>query len=169
MFCSIIKLFFSFIPLQGKLYSCTDSSKQTEAECKWVHDHLSDLFSMSTAVKEFPFVSISPNPPYFPSPHRGNFITYKDGEVSQPIIQARSWENSKFDFDNVLTAMMALFTVSTFEGWPEWVYKAFFLYILWLQNNVPFSAFKWACLTRLVSQYFSVLSCAKSLPVSKAL
>lgn len=51
--------------------------------------------------------------------HRGYYITYKDGEVSQPMIQPRSWENSKFDFDNVLTAMMALFTVSTFEGWPE--------------------------------------------------
>lgn len=55
-----------------------------------------------------------------PSPfHRGNYITYKDGEVDHPIIQPRSWENSKFDFDNVLAAMMALFTVSTFEGWPE--------------------------------------------------
>ena len=51
--------------------------------------------------------------------HRGNYITYKDGEVDHPIIQPRSWENSKFDFDNVLAAMMALFTVSTFEGWPE--------------------------------------------------
>lgn len=51
--------------------------------------------------------------------HRGYYITYKDGEVNQPMIQPRSWENSKFDFDNVLTAMMALFTVSTFEGWPE--------------------------------------------------
>jgi hypothetical protein len=50
---------------------------------------------------------------------RGNYITYKDGEVDHPIIQPRSWENSKFDFDNVLAAMMALFTVSTFEGWPE--------------------------------------------------
>ncbi|OBS75265.1 hypothetical protein A6R68_14197, partial [Neotoma lepida] len=67
----------------GKLYTCSDSSKQTEAECK------------------------------------GNYITYKDGEVDHPIIQPRSWENSKFDFDNVLAAMMALFTVSTFEGWPE--------------------------------------------------
>lgn len=55
------------------------------------------------------------------STHRGYYITYKDGEVNQPMIQPRSWENSKFDFDNVLTAMMALFTVSTFEGWPEWV------------------------------------------------
>ncbi|KAF3816485.1 hypothetical protein GH733_014658 [Mirounga leonina] len=72
----------------GKLYTCSDSSKQTEAECK------------------------------------GNYITYKDGEVDHPIIQPRSWENSKFDFDNVLAAMMALFTVSTFEGWPELLYRS---------------------------------------------
>nr|XP_033807008.1 voltage-dependent L-type calcium channel subunit alpha-1C isoform X4 [Geotrypetes seraphini] len=55
---------------------------------------------------------------------KGNFITYKDGDVAQPIIQPRTWENSKFDFDNVLDAMMALFTVSTFEGWPELLYRS---------------------------------------------
>ncbi|XP_066490685.1 voltage-dependent L-type calcium channel subunit alpha-1C isoform X9 [Tiliqua scincoides] len=88
---TLLQFMFACIGVQlfkGKLYSCTDSSKQTEAECK------------------------------------GNFITYKDGEVSQPLIQPRSWENSKFDFDNVLTAMMALFTVSTFEGWPELLYRS---------------------------------------------
>uniref|UniRef100_A0A674ISU2 Voltage-dependent L-type calcium channel subunit alpha n=1 Tax=Terrapene triunguis TaxID=2587831 RepID=A0A674ISU2_9SAUR len=55
---------------------------------------------------------------------KGHYISYKDGEVTQPIIQSRNWENSKFNFDNVLTAMMALFTVSTFEGWPELLYKS---------------------------------------------
>ncbi|KFP85043.1 Voltage-dependent L-type calcium channel subunit alpha-1C, partial [Acanthisitta chloris] len=88
---TLLQFMFACIGVQlfkGKLYSCTDSSKQTEAEC------------------------------------RGYFITYKDGEVSQPMIQPRSWENSKFDFDNVLTAMMALFTVSTFEGWPELLYRS---------------------------------------------
>uniref|UniRef100_A0A8V0YNL4 Voltage-dependent L-type calcium channel subunit alpha n=1 Tax=Gallus gallus TaxID=9031 RepID=A0A8V0YNL4_CHICK len=88
---TLLQFMFACIGVQlfkGKLYSCTDSSKQTEAEC------------------------------------RGYYITYKDGEVSQPMIQPRSWENSKFDFDNVLTAMMALFTVSTFEGWPELLYRS---------------------------------------------
>ncbi|XP_054843978.1 voltage-dependent L-type calcium channel subunit alpha-1C [Eublepharis macularius] len=88
---TLLQFMFACIGVQlfkGKLYSCTDSSKQTEADCK------------------------------------GNFITYKDGEVSQPMIQVRNWENSKFDFDNVLTAMMALFTVSTFEGWPELLYRS---------------------------------------------
>ncbi|KAM8981856.1 voltage-dependent L-type calcium channel subunit alpha-1C isoform 5-T5 [Sarcophilus harrisii] len=88
---TLLQFMFACIGVQlfkGKLYTCTDSSKQTEAECK------------------------------------GNYITYKDGEVDHPIIQPRSWENSKFDFDNVLTAMMALFTVSTFEGWPELLYRS---------------------------------------------
>ncbi|KAB0347875.1 hypothetical protein FD754_012732 [Muntiacus muntjak] len=83
---TLLQFMFACIGVQlfkGKLYTCSDSSKQTEAECK------------------------------------GNYITYKDGEVDHPIIQPRSWENSKFDFDNVLAAMMALFTVSTFEGWPD--------------------------------------------------
>ncbi|KAM9229911.1 voltage-dependent L-type calcium channel subunit alpha-1C isoform 20-T20 [Dugong dugon] len=88
---TLLQFMFACIGVQlfkGKLYTCSDSSKQTEAECK------------------------------------GNYITYKDGEVDHPIIQPRSWENSKFDFDNVLVAMMALFTVSTFEGWPELLYRS---------------------------------------------
>ncbi|KAM6214576.1 voltage-dependent L-type calcium channel subunit alpha-1C isoform 6-T6 [Rhynchocyon petersi] len=88
---TLLQFMFACIGVQlfkGKLYTCSDSSKQTEAECK------------------------------------GNYITYKDGEVDHPIIQSRNWENSKFDFDNVLAAMMALFTVSTFEGWPELLYRS---------------------------------------------
>uniref|UniRef100_P22002-4 Isoform 4 of Voltage-dependent L-type calcium channel subunit alpha-1C n=1 Tax=Rattus norvegicus TaxID=10116 RepID=P22002-4 len=88
---TLLQFMFACIGVQlfkGKLYTCSDSSKQTEAESK------------------------------------GNYITYKTGEVDHPIIQPRSWENSKFDFDNVLAAMMALFTVSTFEGWPELLYRS---------------------------------------------
>ncbi|XP_053317790.1 voltage-dependent L-type calcium channel subunit alpha-1C isoform X1 [Spea bombifrons] len=88
---TLLQFMFACIGVQlfkGKLYSCSDSSKSTETECK------------------------------------GKYISYKDGDVSQPMVQDRNWENSKFDFDNVLTAMMALFTVSTFEGWPELLYRA---------------------------------------------
>ncbi|KAG6939641.1 calcium voltage-gated channel subunit alpha1 C [Chelydra serpentina] len=88
---TLLQFMFACIGVQlfkGKLYSCSDSSKQIQAEC------------------------------------RGHYISYKDGEVTQPVIQPRNWENSKFDFDNVLTAMMALFTVSTFEGWPDLLYKS---------------------------------------------
>uniref|UniRef100_A0A3P9K0K3 Voltage-dependent L-type calcium channel subunit alpha n=1 Tax=Oryzias latipes TaxID=8090 RepID=A0A3P9K0K3_ORYLA len=54
----------------------------------------------------------------------GTYIVYKDGDVNQPTMQRRVWHNSDFNFDNVLMAMMALFTVSTFEGWPALLYKA---------------------------------------------
>ncbi|XP_072336833.1 voltage-dependent L-type calcium channel subunit alpha-1S-like isoform X6 [Scyliorhinus torazame] len=53
---------------------------------------------------------------------KGQFIVY--GEPGQLTIQDRMWINSDFNFDNVLSAMMALFTVSTFEGWPQLLYKA---------------------------------------------
>ena len=50
--------------------------------------------------------------------HRDSFLVYPDGDVSRPLVRERLWVNSDFNFDNVLSAMMALFTVSTFEGWP---------------------------------------------------
>lgn len=49
---------------------------------------------------------------------RGSYIMYKDGDVGKPERAQRLWENSEFNFDNVLQGMMALFAVSTFEGWP---------------------------------------------------
>uniref|UniRef100_A0A8C9TMK1 Voltage-dependent L-type calcium channel subunit alpha n=1 Tax=Scleropages formosus TaxID=113540 RepID=A0A8C9TMK1_SCLFO len=59
-----------------------------------------------------------------PEECKGTYILYKDGDVNQPVIRERQWLNSEFNFDNVLMAMMALFTVSTFEGWPALLYKA---------------------------------------------
>ncbi len=50
--------------------------------------------------------------------YRGSYILYKDGNVGKPEKAHRSWENSDFNFDDVLQGMMALFAVSTFEGWP---------------------------------------------------
>lgn len=49
---------------------------------------------------------------------RGTYIVYSIGETALPQMRERIWYNSDFNFDNVLMAMMALFTVSTFEGWP---------------------------------------------------
>ncbi|KAL2103467.1 hypothetical protein ACEWY4_000335 [Coilia grayii] len=49
---------------------------------------------------------------------------FKDGDVQHPMVRERIWHNSDFNFDNVLMGMMALFTVSTFEGWPALLYKA---------------------------------------------
>ncbi|TRY92969.1 hypothetical protein DNTS_023086 [Danionella cerebrum] len=59
-----------------------------------------------------------------PEQCKGTFVVYKDGDVSHPMVRERIWLNSDFNFDNVLMGMMALFTVSTFEGWPALLYKA---------------------------------------------
>ncbi|XP_051494808.1 voltage-dependent L-type calcium channel subunit alpha-1S isoform X2 [Apus apus] len=55
---------------------------------------------------------------------RGYFINYVDGDPTQIELQERVWVHSSFHFDNVFSAMMSLFTVSTFEGWPELLYMA---------------------------------------------
>uniref|UniRef100_A0A8B9LN76 Voltage-dependent L-type calcium channel subunit alpha n=1 Tax=Astyanax mexicanus TaxID=7994 RepID=A0A8B9LN76_ASTMX len=59
-----------------------------------------------------------------PEQCKGTFVVYKDGDVTHPMVRQRLWLNSDFNFDNVLMGMMALFTVSTFEGWPALLYKA---------------------------------------------
>eukprot|EP00069_Balaena_mysticetus_P015171 bmy_22441T0 len=55
---------------------------------------------------------------------RGYYYVYKDGDPTQTELRPRQWTHSNFHFDNVLSAMMSLFTVSTFEGWPELLYRA---------------------------------------------
>ncbi|KAF0036466.1 hypothetical protein F2P81_011778 [Scophthalmus maximus] len=59
-----------------------------------------------------------------PEECKGTYILYNNGETALPMVRERIWYNSDFNFDNVLMAMMALFTVSTFEGWPTLLYKA---------------------------------------------
>uniref|UniRef100_A0A3B4AT29 Voltage-dependent L-type calcium channel subunit alpha n=1 Tax=Periophthalmus magnuspinnatus TaxID=409849 RepID=A0A3B4AT29_9GOBI len=63
-------------------------------------------------------------PDMFPSDFRGTFVVYKDGDMDHPMVKERIWENSDFNFDNVPMGMLALFTVSTFEGWPLLLYRA---------------------------------------------
>ncbi|XP_021098086.1 voltage-dependent L-type calcium channel subunit alpha-1S isoform X3 [Heterocephalus glaber] len=55
---------------------------------------------------------------------KGSFYVYKDGDPTQIELHPRQWIHNDFHFDNVLSAMMSLFTVSTFEGWPQLLYKA---------------------------------------------
>ncbi|ELW57722.1 Voltage-dependent L-type calcium channel subunit alpha-1S [Tupaia chinensis] len=55
---------------------------------------------------------------------RGYYYVYKDGDPTQIQLRPREWKNNDFHFDNVLSAMMSLFTVSTFEGWPQLLYRA---------------------------------------------
>ncbi|KFO24422.1 Voltage-dependent L-type calcium channel subunit alpha-1S [Fukomys damarensis] len=55
---------------------------------------------------------------------KGSYYVYKDGDPTQIELHPRQWLHNDFHFDNVLSAMMSLFTVSTFEGWPQLLYKA---------------------------------------------
>ncbi|KAM7134266.1 LOW QUALITY PROTEIN: voltage-dependent L-type calcium channel subunit alpha-1D-like [Macrochelys suwanniensis] len=70
------------------------------------------------------FHSCTDEAKHTPEECKGTFIVYKDGDVGHPMVRERLWHNSDFNFDNVLSGMMALFTVSTFEGWPSLLYKA---------------------------------------------
>lgn len=54
----------------------------------------------------------------------GQFIVYSDGDFSHPEVEQREWFNNDFNFDDVSQAMLTLFTVSTFEGWPALMYKS---------------------------------------------
>lgn len=42
-----------------------------------------------------------------------------EGNIEDPSVEERKWKPKDFHFDDVLNAMLTLFTVSTFEGWPE--------------------------------------------------
>ncbi|XP_075180398.1 voltage-dependent L-type calcium channel subunit alpha-1F [Anomaloglossus baeobatrachus] len=70
------------------------------------------------------FFSCTDEAKHGPEECKGTFIVYKEGDVTHPTVRERIWHNSDFNFDNVLSGMMALFTVSTFEGWPALLYKA---------------------------------------------
>ncbi|XP_073766251.1 voltage-dependent R-type calcium channel subunit alpha-1E isoform X2 [Danio rerio] len=81
----VYKLFmfiFAVIAVQlfkGKFYYCTDSSKDTENECK------------------------------------GYYIDYDKDKKKEK----REWKRRDFHYDNVVWALLTLFTVSTGEGWPQ--------------------------------------------------
>jgi len=45
-------------------------------------------------------------------------VDYKEGDIDSPEKLERIWSNNLLNFDDVMQAMMTLFTVATFEGWP---------------------------------------------------
>ncbi|CAH8533900.1 unnamed protein product [Schistosoma rodhaini] len=47
---------------------------------------------------------------------QGQFIDYNDRGV--PFLQNRTWRTRDFNYDNVIHAILTLFTVTTGEGWP---------------------------------------------------
>ncbi len=48
----------------------------------------------------------------------------KIDENQGPKKEPREWSNAKFHFDNVPQALLTLFTVATFEGWPSLLHTA---------------------------------------------
>ncbi|XP_025411039.1 muscle calcium channel subunit alpha-1 isoform X8 [Sipha flava] len=55
---------------------------------------------------------------------QGLYLTFDHGDVDTPKKQDRKWERNSFHFDDVAKAMLTLFTVSTFEGWPSLLHKS---------------------------------------------
>uniref|UniRef100_A0A667X197 Voltage-dependent L-type calcium channel subunit alpha n=1 Tax=Myripristis murdjan TaxID=586833 RepID=A0A667X197_9TELE len=55
---------------------------------------------------------------------QGVFMKHIENSLQETVLAKREWLNSDFNFDNVLHGMLALFTVSTFEGWPQLLYTA---------------------------------------------
>lgn len=53
---------------------------------------------------------------------KGTFIEHNNGPMTKDLLDGvvteREWKSHKFNFDNVFQAMMTLFVVMTFEGWP---------------------------------------------------
>lgn len=47
--------------------------------------------------------------------------------IDRPVKSEREWSNYRFHYDNVFNALLTLFTVQTFEGWPGYAcYKTCF-------------------------------------------
>jgi len=53
---------------------------------------------------------------------QGEYISFGDGDINKPILEERLWERSPFHYDDILHAMLTLFVVATFEGWPGILY-----------------------------------------------
>ncbi|XP_069101378.1 muscle calcium channel subunit alpha-1-like isoform X5 [Argopecten irradians] len=55
---------------------------------------------------------------------KGWYVDYPDGDINSPDKKEREWGNNDLNFDDVTSAMLTLFTVATFEGWPNLLYIA---------------------------------------------
>ena len=50
---------------------------------------------------------------------QGSYFVYKEGVAEGgTVVEERHWTRNEFNYDNVLKAMLTLFVVATFEGWP---------------------------------------------------
>lgn len=49
---------------------------------------------------------------------KGEFFVFTEAD-KPPKVEKRSWKHQPFHYDNVMAAMLTLFTVQTGEGWPQ--------------------------------------------------
>jgi hypothetical protein len=54
---------------------------------------------------------------------RGEYFEFTS-KYKPPEVKKREWKRHPFHYDNVIAAMLTLFTVQTGEGWPK--YDLFF-------------------------------------------
>lgn len=54
---------------------------------------------------------------------KGEYVEFEDNTFNKPVLRERSWQNNDFNYDTVHGAMLSLFVVATFEGWPSLLYK----------------------------------------------
>uniref|UniRef100_A0A182Y6G6 Voltage-dependent calcium channel type A subunit alpha-1 n=1 Tax=Anopheles stephensi TaxID=30069 RepID=A0A182Y6G6_ANOST len=106
----LFQFIFAVIAVQlfnGKFFYCTDDSKHTSEECKYV--------SLETTLVDFQrhYIDSGLNVNF-----RGHFFVY-DGADQLPRREPREWKTQSFHYDNVATAMLTLFAVQTGEGWPQ--------------------------------------------------
>ena len=55
---------------------------------------------------------------------RGEFFVFSSLK-EPPKVMKREWDRRQFHYDNVISAMLTLFTVQTGEGWPTYDYYLF--------------------------------------------
>ena len=55
---------------------------------------------------------------------QGEFLMVQGGDLQAAEVVQREWLPDLFNYDDVGNAMLTLFTVSTFEGWPLLLYRS---------------------------------------------
>lgn len=67
--------------------------------------------TLATQNPKFTAPSLPPS-----QPCRGNYV---DHEKNKMEVKCREWKRHEFHYDNIIWALLTLFTVSTGEGWPQ--------------------------------------------------
>lgn len=90
---------------------------------------------------------------------RGYYIDYGKDKKE---MKRREWKRHEFHYDNVIWALLTLFTVSTGEGWPQWVSDRWVPTLIMheeLQQTLSCKDFAICDLTIRVQHHFIANSC----------